>query len=650
MQVCRFAPKFTPAATLAATLALTAGMIAGCDRSSANASAIAHSSAKLQSNSGGAFSASWDGISAKNYKDSIQLAKPVADAEGKNPHGAAASALVGESQLGQAQAILDQASVAEQAALDKVSLIRVRLSNWVAYNAEADAASSFDPKEMVAQIDANKAEREKEIQAYTTQQQDLQRRLADLQAKAKARFEEAAKLGEEYSKARESLGSLSASEAEAKLTAARESKRKGDAIRVEASRLQAQADVLQPEITEIGVLIEATKNRLAGLDRAKLELNEKAQQGRAAAAQSRTSAGETAKDIEAALAELASFRNAEVNSKFDNAISTLRTALASAKSASGDPAGPGKLLVGRVQLALAGAQAAKASSLAIYASLLQQAETVTPALPFASSIGAPQKEAADLSKASVEEAKSAYEGAQSAFSSIQLKGPGGSAIKERMTLLSDALGILAGKQEPSQAPAAPAPAAAPESAPAAPEAPPAAQASGSGDAPAAWEQIYGAMESGNKEVFFSLVKLQDPAHKEVLEKLVSLTVMQSKLDAACKDKFGKTLSEAQAAATGMTAPTKASDYKVEVTGDSAVISHPGSPAPLKLVQDNGKWLLDSSSIATGPISMAAQMSGPISAAMESVTVDVQGGKITKIEDVVVELQKRVMGGAKSGGN
>lgn len=637
------------ALTRAAILALAAGSLLshGCSRSDPHASGIASGSAKLQANSGGAFASPYDQVDSKNYRETITIAKPIADAAGTSPQGAAAASLMADAQLGQVQGILDQAALSEQLALEKVTMIRVLMSNWLGYNVEADSAAGFDPTAMISTITTDRAEREKEVQTLETQLQDLQRQITDLRAKAKSRFEEANKLGEEFSKAREAIGTTSAGEAESRLATARESKRKGDAIRIEASRFQAQAEVLQPEADETALLIAATRNRIAGLDREKMELSEKAQQGRAAASQSQNAAAETAKQIEAALTDLSTFRSGEVNVKFDNAISALRTAAASARSASSDSSGGGKLLTGRVQLSLAGALASKASSLAIYASLLREAATIQPPLPFASSVATSEKEAAELAKTTTEEAKAAYEAAQSAFSSVQLKGPGASAIKERLSLLADAIGILAGKAAPSEAPveAAPAEEPAPEAAPAAAPA----QSAAPADAGIAWEEIYGVMKTGNKEEFFKLVKLQDPAHEQTLTGILILGVAQEKLDAACTSKFGKSLTEVQASAMGVTPPNKASDYTVDVQGESATVSHPASPAALKLVQENGKWLLDSSSFANGQVAMIAQMAGPLSSAMESITVDVEGGKITKVEDVIVELQKRAMAGAKPGG-
>lgn len=638
------------ALTRAAILALAAGSLLshGCSRSDPHASGIASGSAKLQANSGGAFASPYDQVDSKNYRETITIAKPIADSAGTSPQGAAAASLMADAQLGQVQGVLDQAALSEQIALEKVTMIRVLMSNWLGYNVEADSAAGFDPTAMIATITTDRAEREKEVQTLETQLQDLQRQITDLRAKAKSRFEEAAKLGEEFSKAREAIGTTSAGEAESRLATARESKRKGDAIRIEASRFQSQAEVLQPEADETALLIAATRNRIAGLDREKMELSEKAQQGRAAASQSQTAAAETAKQIEAALAELATFRSSDVNVKFDNAISALRTAAASARTASSDSSGGGKLLTGRVQLSLAGALASKASSLAIYTALLREAATIQPPLPFAASVATSEKEAAELAKASTDEAKSAYEAAQSAFSSVQLKGPGASAIKERLSLLADAIGILAGNAAPSESPVEAAPAEQPPATEAAPAAAPA-QSAAPADAGAAWEEIYGVMKSGDKEAFFKLVKLQDPAHEQTLTGILLLGVAQEKLDAACTSKFGKSLTEVQASAMGVTPPNKASDYTVDVQGESATISHPASPAALKLVQENGKWLLDSSSFANGQIAMIAQMAGPLSSAMESITIDVEGGKITKVEDVIVELQKRAMAGAKPGG-
>jgi len=636
-------PAFATALILAAGLAPLS-----CERADPHQPALATGSAKLQANSGGAYAAPYDAVQKKNYQDTIEAAKPVASLDDKSPQSAAANALVGTAQLGKAQAILDEAALLEQAAIGKAALLRVSLDNWVAYSISADTAQGFDPTEILARIDASRVERDREVQAFESKLQDVERRLADLRSSAKAKFEEADKYSLEFSKARESLASLSATEAESRLTAAREERRKGDAIRVDASRLQAQADVTQPEAEELKVLIAATRNRIASLDREKLEISERAQQGRAASAQSRAAAAETAKQIETALTELASARSSGVIAKYDEAIAALRGAAASAKAASSDPSAGGKILVGRTQLALAGALAAKASSLKSYASFLQRVMAATPPLPFAASLAAPQKEAADQMLQALNDAKGAFESAQSAFSSVQLRGQGAAAIKDRMTQLSEAIGALAGQTAPA---ATETPAAEPtESAPAAdaPASDAAPVAATSPDATATWGVIYVAMEAGDFDTLKPLTRFSDPAHEAVLSSLMVIARATDEIDQACKEKFDKTMSDAVLAAQGTTNPT-AADFKIEVAGAEATASHPSQPTPIKLVLVENQWLLDSASLANGPAAMAAGMSGPITKAAKTVSDDVRAGKFATVEEVFPAFQKQIMASAGGGG-
>ncbi|MBN8599227.1 MAG: hypothetical protein J0L78_16255 [Planctomycetes bacterium] len=644
MQV-RQSTKVRPAVTTA--LILAAGLSSvSCDRADPHQHALASGSAKLQANSGGAFAAPYESVQKKNYQDTIEIAKPVASLEEKSPQSAAASALVGTAQLGKAQSLLDEAAVMEQAAIGRATLLRVSLDNWIAYSFSADTAQGFDPTDVLARIDADRAERDREVQALQSKLQDVERRLADLRSRSKSKFEEAEKFAVEYAKARESLATLSASEAESRLASARDERRKGDAIRVEASRLQAQADVTQPEADELKVLIIATQNRIASLDREKLEINERAQQGRAAAAQSRSSAAETAKQIETGLADLASARNSGVIAKYDEAIAALRTAATSAKAASADATAGGKVLVGRTQLALAGALAAKASSLKSYSSFLHQFAAANPPLPFAAALEAPQKDAAEQIRIATDDAKAAFEAAQSAFSSVQLRGQGAAAIKDRMTQLAEAIGALAGQSAAVPPPPAEA---SPESAQPATPAPEAATptAAAAPDAGAAWGVIYVAMEAGNFEALKPLTRFTDPSHEGILSSLMVVARATEEIDAACKEKFGKSMSDAVAVAQGTTSPT-ASDFKVEVAGTEATVSHPSQPAQIKLVLIENQWLLDSGSLANGPAAMAAAMSGQITGAAKSVTDDVRAGKFATVEEVFPAFQKRIMGGGGGG--
>lgn len=628
---------------LALPLILVAGAaLSACDRSDPSTRPLAVSSAKLQGLSGGSYNAPAAHDQNRYYKDVLNTAKPVMDENAATPQGAAAAGMVGAAQLGQAQPYLLAAANAEIGAIGKAALIRTLIDNYTSQSLSAETAGGFDPAPMIADLDKSRADAEREIAQNQSKLADIERRIADLSAKADARFAEARKLSDEFLAVRASLATLSAREAETKLTAARETKRQGDAIRVEASRLQAQADMLKPEARELKVLVDASKDRIAGLDRMKLEASEKAQQGQAAAAQARAGAANAAAQIEEKLKELASIRSSEIITAYDAGIAALRSAANTARSSASDTGGGGvgKLLVGRVQLALADALSSKAASLQTYAALLTYVTTAKPTLGFASSIQTELTSTLDMHKLTLDEAKSAYEAAESAFAGVQLKGSGTGEIKDRLTKLSERIGALAGKTpapaESAAQPEQPAPdAPAPDAAPA---------AAADDGATAGWATIYTAMQSGDTAALLAVTKLADPAHENTIRAIAELTAVQNALDAACKEKFGKTFTETQAAAMGQTAPTSAADYTVTVEGDTATVSHPASPAPAKMLRENGAWLLDSASLAAGPAAMMAQMADPIKTAMSAITEDVKSGKITQIESILMELQKRMQGG------
>lgn len=632
------------ALSLSITLAAGAALSA-CDRADPAARPLAVSSGALQRLSGGSYNAPKEKLQSDVYKGVLATAKPVMDADSKSAQGAAAASMIGAAQLGQAQPHLLAAADGEMNALAKASLVRTLVDNYRSQSLTAETSAGFDPAPLIADLDKSRAEADKDIADKQSKLADIERKIADLAAKADAKAAESKKLNDEFLAVRASLATLSASEAETKLIAARETKRRGDAVRVEASRLQAQADLLRPEAQELKVLVDASKSRIAGIDRMKLEASEKAQQGQAASAQARAAAAESAKQIEEKLKDLASARNSDVTLHYDAGIAELRKAITTAKTAAGDSgSGAGKVLTGRSQLALADALTSKASSLANYALLLSYVVNARPALPFAAATEAELKQIQEQHKSTVEEAKSAFEAAESAFSGVQLRGSGMGELKERMTKLSEKLGALAGKAPaPAESAAQPQesqPAPAPEAAPAQSAAP----SNGADDAVAGWTAIYAALESGDANAVLALTKLADPAHEATVRAIAELSGAQRALDAACQEKFGKTLTDTQAAAMGKAAPKSAADYKVAVEGDTATVTNDADPSPTKLIRDNGNWLLDSSSFASGPAAMMAQMAGPIKKAMTSITEDVKSGKITQIDSILMELQKRMQGG------
>jgi predicted nucleic acid-binding Zn-ribbon protein len=619
----------------ALSLILASGAaLSACDRSDPAARPLAVSSAKLQGLSGGSYNAPSAYDQNRYYKDVLTTAKPVMDADNKSAQGAAAAGMVGNAQLGQAQPQLLAASNAEISALGKASLIRTLVDNYTSQSLSAETAGGFDPAAMIADLDKSRAEAEKEIAQNQAKLADIERKIADLSAKAESKAAEAKKLSDEFLAVRASLANLSAREAEAKLTAARETKRQGDAIRVDASRLQAQADMLKPEAAELKVLVDASKNRIAGLDRMKLEASEKAQQGQAAAAQARAGAADAAKQIEEKLKDLASVRSNDIITAYDAGIASLRTAANTARTSASDAGGggAGKLLVGRAQLALADALSSKAASLQTYAAVLTYVANAKPTLSFAPAVQNDLKSTLEMHKLTLDDAKSAFEAAESAFAGIQLKGSGTGEIKDRLTKLAERLGALAGKTPATEAPAE-TPAPTPEAAPA--------QSAAGDDAAAGWATIYNAMETGDATTVLAHTKLADPAHESIIRTVTEINAAGTALENACTEKFGKSLGATMGSGA---AAQSAADYTVTTEGDSASVAHASMPAPLKLVREEGAWKLDSASVAGGPMAMMIPMADRMKAAFQSVTADVKDGKITKIEDVAAELQKRLMGG------
>ena len=149
-------------------------------------------------------------------------------------------------------------------------------------------------------------------------------------------------------------------------------------------------------------------------------------------------------------------------------------------------------------------------------------------------------------------------------------------------------------------------------------------------------------QSGDAAAVLAHTKLADPAHEATIRSVVEINGISTSLEKACKEKFGKSLSTA--IGTGAAGPESAADYTVTAEGDAASVSHSSLPMPLKLVRDAGAWKLDSASIAGGPMAAMVPMAERLKTVMQSLTTDVNEGKITKIEDVATELQKRLMSG------
>lgn len=652
----------TPGMPRPLALAWAAGLVlcvslSGCDRADPAARPLARASAELQGLSGGAFAAPTEAAQREGYRHAITSAKEVVDGEMGTAQQAAASGIMAGAHLGQSQSQIEEAALAEHEALNRASVIATLLRNRSSFLATASTAGTLDTGPMLAEIERSKKSTQDDLVGLRSRKSEVDARVQSLRTSASQKNTEADARFAEFAKVRESLGAISAREAEQRLIEAREGKRRGDAIRADAARLTAQADVLQPESRELSILIGAAESRLASLDRMALEIKEKAQAGRAAAAQAQALADSTSKEIETLLNELGSFRTQSVVVKQDTVIASLRTAATSARAATSEAGATGRLVSGRIQVALANALTSKASSAGMYANLLEQAINLTPPLAGKAALEAALNDARNLHKSTLDEAKAALEAAESAFAGVNLRGTGASEIKQSLTALSERLGAMTGRapvEQPPATDAAPAEAPAPDAGmpqPAPAESTePSAAASTDAAASEAWSTIFAALESGDEAALFAQLKTPTPEQEQQWRTMLSLRRSSNALDAACQEKFGRSFSDFQAAAQGISIP-KATDFTLTADGDKVTATHPSQPDGYTLVRDGERWLLETPSLA-GPAAMMVNMAPALVKAMDEVSGEVRGGTIASIEGVLQAVQQKVMSamGSPPGGN
>jgi hypothetical protein len=415
-------------------------------------------------------------------------------------------------------------------------------------------------------------------------------------------------------------------------------KNEGDALRLEGSKLQAQADAIAPRLSEVNAIIAKLTKQKADLDAIAGSLQERTAAARKEASDARAAAAAAAGDLKKRLDDLDALRKGGLATAYDQALSGYRKAGSLAKSAQGGgkPAAA-KIAAGMAALSQAETYWARAQGSQAFAALLKTLATAQPSLPYASEMQARCTDALKSQKDDLASAQTALEEAKAAFTT---SGVGG-AVKERLDALGELLdkAINVTKDENLDAAGAfgfrtrvPAEVA---YAPAAP-APKAAAPAGDDEAQvrAELDKMFAAAAEGQKHI--------------------------ARAEAACKAKFNKSFAEVLAsnpmlgASAGMIQKAmslKPSDFRITFTDDTATASAPGLPGGVQFTKVGGKW--------TAPMAGAAAQSQELTKAagqaFDEWAADIEAGKfadetaastglMTKMQAVMMKMMGDMSGG------
>jgi hypothetical protein len=647
-----------PFALSAAALVAFAG---GCgDRESAATKAINNQAREMHALSGDSPNASFSEVEAGKLNSlNTELASHASS--GTPSEKAAASMMIAQSNLTLAEHAMAETAIAVTAMGNAISEVDSYLGAWRKHQAIKEAASSYDPAPQLAEIAKSKAEKDTAAAAETQRKAGLEGELNKLQAKVKQMMDGVAEREAQYAQLVEQAAKLSATDGVPLVTQANGIKREADSLRMAGTKLQAQADVLVPQVKEAQAIISQHENQKKDLEGTEVALAQHLATSRAEAA----SAGAEAEKVGALITETmarVTKANEDMEAGFAKAQGLYGKAVQAGREASKDAGG--KALLGDAQLATAYMHWKHAHAQRVYAALLSSLATVQPPLRESATYASKATEAQSAAKASAESAAEFLDQAKSSFDGTRVQG----AAKERLealskllesaisvskdqgTNVSPELAALAGMNVPPGAMAA------------TPDAPASsAAAAPTGDDPkATLAALAAAMKSGDNNAAMALFDF--PA--EMRTAMQPVMDASARLDAAFKAKFGTSLSESGGAMGGMGAQmdpmAAAKAFKdmdpatadVKVTGDTATATVSGETINLRKV--SGKWLIYMPEMdAMAPqMAMMAPMFSSFAKAFDELATEVEAGKYPDANAASAAMMAKMqaaMGGMKPPG-
>jgi len=562
----------------------------------------------------------------------------------------------------------------ESGLANRLSTVRNSLNEYLDQHAVAAAAAKFNPAESIANIDAAVANIDKSIADRKAAQAELQKQIAEKRGLLDQQLASAKTADDEAGTLRQQALSMKATDAVAVIEKATTAKRKSDKFRLDAADIQHSIDSLSAQLPELALLIEQFNAQKKSLEASKADLLAKQASNASTVASSRAAAEKAASAIERQMSEIRTLRADRFTKTTDESLANLRTALTSAKNANTDSPAQSKLATGTIQQTIGDVQWSRAVEAAMYLATLDALTKAEPPLANKDAFTSEAQNVSKQEKDALDAAKQAYEASRDAFKSVPVKGPGAAEIKERLQKLSDRIGLIAGVVGGESLDSLGDMTIRSRVAPLAPK------ASASSDAPAATStstaaasipvpaELLAAVDGwikasrdGDAPAMMALLKTNTDAERKALEGVLGMQATMTKLDAATQKKFGSKFSEVLAQSgmggamggmdTSKLANLSAKDLDIKMaTPDLGSITLPGSPMPLSVINDSGKWKISlgamGAMITQGP---AAQMLGQMGTIMNDLLKGVEDGSIANMQALQGQFQQKLMGAMGGGG-
>ncbi|USN98332.1 MAG: hypothetical protein H6810_09125 [Phycisphaeraceae bacterium] len=398
-----------------AVLMGSAALLTGCSDWGADAEAVTQSARHLAAVGSGALSDAT--FTYETVSREISGLKAADDSA-----AAAAAGLLSESRQGEGSLKAVEAMLAERALFDEIAAARTDAVRWTALSTTAQALTSYDPADDIAETVAEADRLASQAEARRADRSQLageversESRVADLRGRSNEKRNRAAELKLE-------AAALSAVESAKLAVAARTLSREADALDMEANRVQGEIDMLRPRLAEI----EGDVQKLEEQRSLALEFGDELRQSKQArderAVKARAEAASLGEKIRATVAEIIKQREESVEPAGDAAIDAFEQASRSSDKALREFKASGQLAKSAAQRWLGEACHLRAQGHARFASLLEELAAVSPTLPDADDYAdrAAQERAAEVE--AIQKAADAYERAAASLRATGLRG------------------------------------------------------------------------------------------------------------------------------------------------------------------------------------------------------------------------------------
>lgn len=670
-------PSPSPRRAGIAAAALILACAAGCDRDSAETRLVHAAATGLQASTGGGAAPAPPKAQADVFQKVVSGVQSVA--QGQSDEKAAASLLMSQAQGGLGDQPMARTMELER---DAGSLIRqgyAKLSAWSLHRANAASAAAYDPSAQLAELAAGKTKAAADAERLTGTRSQVDREVADLNAKAKAKGTAADAEMAKYTDLAARAQKGSATDGLRLMEQARDIKRRADALRKEAGDFEAQAAKVAPRLGELDVEIARLKAHQTDITAAEARLADRKSAAAKEAAEADSAATVAANDLDKLVADITDLRSKGLAEAYTKAETQYTTAARSGQDASKGLGGAGSVSAGIAHQMVGDVQFAKARGSAAYAQLLD-AVARSATLPHASDYAAKAKAVHEEQQTAAKAASEAYGRAKSSFSSAR----GSPEVRERIEKLGEKLEALsqvasgeatdmdAALAKIRAANGAPAEAAKPAEQAPAPEAVAAAPAAGDDAAiRALFSQSIKAMTEGGD--IAALYHTSSPDVAEAIRASTGIVTAMFALDSALWAKFdtglvaaleGNPMGDALKQSLNGMGVSDLADLKtlngdkltdIKIDGDKATATAPGSPAPAEFVKADGQWKLHNSQLEAmaGQITAALPMLKAQAGCFQQLAGDVKGGQFQSANDFksqfMTRLQKCLMTKMQAGG-